>query len=809
MRQLLAYSTSQWESGGDSMKKRLRQTGIEAIGDVPWGTHCSQFYEKKEDLLEILVPYFKKGLENNELCVWVTSPTLDNKLAEEALRREIIDLDHYIKIGQLRIITYKEFYLKYGAFNIEIMIDEWRRLKEVIDGSGFEGLRICGDESWLPEENYMDFNKYERQINKIAEDYNVLIICLYPIYKCSASNVLDIINSHHATLIRKDNEWQLIESSNLKKTRATLNKVHRFYSVLSRVNHAIIRIQEIDKLFEEVCRVVVEYGLFNVAWIGLINEEDPSKLDPVAQWGLKNGGLDAIRDLLAKSNEVKEIMPVIKTVRQGKYAVFHDLNQYYIDSSLYKELIIKGIKSFAVFPIKLEGKIVGFINFSSIENITLGREEIELLESLTDDLSYAAMSIIKENQRKQTEEELRDSEERYRRIVELSPDAIYAYKDGIFKFSNIMGAKIFGFDRPEDMIGASLLEYIHEDYKDIVKERMQSVQRKGIILPFAEEKIVQKSGHIVEIEVTATLCPVKGEDVTLVVARDITERKRLELMKKMAGENIRLLREAREYDKLKTEFFANISHELRTPINVILSAIQLINLYIDRGQFQVNMSKLTGYTYTVQQNCYRLLRLVNNLIDITKIDSGYYELKLENHNIVNIVEDITLSVVEYVENKGINLIFDTDIEERIIACDPDKIERIILNLLSNAVKFTNPGGEIMVYMYEARKNIYISVKDTGIGIPEDKLKIVFERFRQVDKSLTRKTEGSGIGLSLVMSLVKLHGGNIYLKSEYGKGSEFIIELPIRILDSEEKTNLCESVEQNIERINIEFSDIYS
>jgi signal transduction histidine kinase len=199
------------------------------------------------------------------------------------------------------------------------------------------------------------------------------------------------------------------------------------------------------------------------------------------------------------------------------------------------------------------------------------------------------------------------------------------------------------------------------------------------------------------------------------------------------------------------------------------------------------------------------------MIDITKLDAGFFELELKNCNIVNVVENITLSVSEYIKHKSIELVFDTDIEECIIACDPDKIERVMLNLLSNSIKFTKQGGSMRVNMYDKGESIIISIKDTGIGIPNDKTGIIFDRFRQVDKSLTRKQEGSGIGLSIVKSLIELHGGKISVLSEYGKGTEFIIELPVVVLPEDKgKCRVIEAESQErIERIHIEFSDIYS
>ncbi|MEJ8554827.1 ATP-binding response regulator [Tepidibacter sp. Z1-5] len=275
-------------------------------------------------------------------------------------------------------------------------------------------------------------------------------------------------------------------------------------------------------------------------------------------------------------------------------------------------------------------------------------------------------------------------------------------------------------------------------------------------------------------------------------------------------ENKRLLEETIEYDRLKIEFFSNISHELKTPLNIIFSTTQLLSLYIKNDNEDFEATKINNHINIMKQNCYRLLRLINNLIDITKIDSGFEELNLQNENIVEVVENITLSTAEYVKSKSRTIIFDTNVEEKIIAFDPYKMERIILNLISNSIKFTKPNDKIEVKIYVGVENVIISVKDTGIGIQKEKQKMIFERFRQVDHLLRRSHEGSGIGLSLIKSLIEMHDGKISVKSEYGKGTEFIIELPIKIIPEEENIHIVDDFpkQTNVEKIHIEFSDIY-
>jgi signal transduction histidine kinase len=296
----------------------------------------------------------------------------------------------------------------------------------------------------------------------------------------------------------------------------------------------------------------------------------------------------------------------------------------------------------------------------------------------------------------------------------------------------------------------------------------------------------------------------------LCLARDITERKKIEELKKQAYESMKLLNETLEYDKVKTEFFSNLSHELRTPLNVILGTLQVMDMY-DYQDLNFTAEKIKKYSKIMKQNCYRLLRLVNNLIDINKLDAGFMNLKMDNHDIVGIISNIASSVADYVESKGIGLIFESGTPSKIIACDPDKIERIILNLLSNAVKFTERGGLIQVRLWDEGESLFVMVKDDGIGIPKEKQDLVFKRFIQIEKSLSRVHQGSGIGLSLVKSLVELHGGSIRLVSEEGAGCEFTIELPIRqaVISEKSDENTQYASNNKIEVINIEFADIYS
>jgi len=478
-----------------------------------------------------------------------------------------------------------------------------------------------------------------------------------------------------------------------------------------------------------------------------------------------------------------------------------DLNDALREEELVKE-IINGSRETYYIEKKLRKKNLDTVwvlcNVSAVRN-----NDGEVIHLLNYMVNITEQKIMSQELMKK-ELELKKSESRYRNLVELDPDAVIIHEGDIITFINNAGMKMMKASSKEEVIGRSLYEFVHPDYTynvmNQVSRALININSPGI--PF-EFKVIDLEGE--EIDVEAVNVGFMSENCVQVMAiiRNITERKKAEELKMAIKEHEKQLEEAKQYDKIKNEFFANISHEFSTPINVLLGTLQLIELHNRKGTYNID-----NYISIMKQNCYRLLRLVNNLIDITKIDSGYYDINMGYYNIVKIVEDITDSVAQYIQDRGLSFEFDTDIEEKGIICDPDQIERIMLNLISNAVKFTKPGGKISIYIRDKGSSIAISVKDTGIGIPKEKQKVIFERFRQIDKSLTREHEGSGIGLSLVKSLVEMHDGNISLRSKPGCGSEFIVELPAF------EKNYCDeyfnySNRKNVERMKVEFSDIYS
>lgn len=293
--------------------------------------------------------------------------------------------------------------------------------------------------------------------------------------------------------------------------------------------------------------------------------------------------------------------------------------------------------------------------------------------------------------------------------------------------------------------------------------------------------------------------------------RNVTDfMKNEQMLRETQEQLLKLEREKNESLKkaleMKDEFLSLISHEFRTPLNVINSAIQTLN-FIYANEMT---DKVKEYMGIIRQNANRQLRLVNNLLDITRANAGSIKVNKKNIDIVFLTEAIIESVYEFSSQKGISITFVSSFLEKIIALDDEKYERIILNLLSNAIKFTPNGKSINVNVYSIEENVCIDVKDNGIGIPQDKIDIIFDKFGQVDSSLSRQAEGSGIGLSLVKKFVEALGGSISVKSKIGEGSTFTILLPNETVIEEHNEKLMVDLMDNhlVQTTNIEFSDIY-
>jgi PAS domain S-box-containing protein len=211
------------------MVTRVRKTGIAVVDSLPWGTHLCQFYETKQDLLDVLVPYFKTGLENNELCLWITSEPLKESEAREAMMEAVWHFDSYLGRGQMEIVPYGDWYLEDGSFSQQRVLDAASRRMTAMADKGYSGLRASGNVGWLPKQSWDDFTRYEGVVSSLIGEHQVMTICSYPLAMCGVRESLHVMKNHRLALIKHEGVWQVIENSGQTKTEAALKETEERY----------------------------------------------------------------------------------------------------------------------------------------------------------------------------------------------------------------------------------------------------------------------------------------------------------------------------------------------------------------------------------------------------------------------------------------------------------------------------------------------------------------------------------------------------------------------------------------------------
>lgn len=208
------------------MAEQLRQSGIEGLGEIAWGSHFCQFYETRQDMQELLVPFFKAGLENNEFCLWVIAETLTKEEYIKALQQQIPGIEQHLQQGHMEILKHDEWYLDKGRFNPAKVIKAWYTKLEHALASGFDGMRVNGNEAWLKFKDWKDFMDYERELNHILSGRKVIVLCTYALANVDATVILDVAHAHECAITKRKGQLLILEVPEIKQLKARLKKMN-------------------------------------------------------------------------------------------------------------------------------------------------------------------------------------------------------------------------------------------------------------------------------------------------------------------------------------------------------------------------------------------------------------------------------------------------------------------------------------------------------------------------------------------------------------------------------------------------------
>lgn len=404
---------------GDQLE--LRSSGIEVLGELPWGSHFCNFFESKEDLLQILVPYFKAGLLNNEYCLWITSDPVSVEDAYDALRNEIHDFDDYQKNQQIIILSHTDWYLKDQTFVPDIVINGWYEQLNMSLTKGFDGMRVSGNEAWLDRDMWRNFIDYERSLNDSLKEHRMIVLCTYPLDKCDAHAVFDVSQVHEIALSKRKGNWEIVEVPAIKKTKSQLasdkkeleEKVTERTKELSLINTKLI--QEIeqhkrtrDVLLRTEARLRTVFDATDTAYlllepdlsILLFNQRASDYVRKVFSWDLKTG--DNIQDFLTPDRKLLLADRVQRAVK-GEQIRFE--TRYDLENKLFFWYDIR------LFPVPNDEKGI-FGHVLACTDITerkqleiqLEKERMEKHLEITD-----AVITAEENERQEIGRELHDN----------------------------------------------------------------------------------------------------------------------------------------------------------------------------------------------------------------------------------------------------------------------------------------------------------------------------------------------------------------------------------------------------------------
>jgi PAS domain S-box-containing protein len=412
---------------------------------------------------------------------------------------------------------------------------------------------------------------------------------------------------------------------------------------------------------------------------------------------------------------------------------------------------------------------------------------VEFLWLLAKDISamgYNNMVLARElEERKKMENALRESEELYRQLVQTSPDGIALVSlDGKMIYTSPNCKTLFGYPEDYSTDDLNIFSFIHPDYLDGAIANFQAlIKNEG--RNTAQYVLINKDKSLFTAEINSTIVnDYHGNPKAMIsILRDISERKKVE------EELINAKNKAEESDRLKSAFLANMSHEIRTPMNGIIGFANLLN------ESNTSEEERKEYVEIINQNGNLLLQLIDDILDIARLEAGQVKIVESPCNLKQILHEqlfLFKALLEKKNNNKLDLILkmpEQGVNSNVLI-DNTRLKQILTNLLSNALKFTEEGKIEFGYSIDSDNMLLFYVKDTGIGLPSDKLEIIFDRFRQANESKMRKYRGTGLGLAISSNLIKLMGGRIWVESELGKGSLFQFTIPLKLCSSNAVSN---------------------
>ncbi len=739
-----------------------RNSGISIVGAIPWGTHLCQFYESKQDLIDILVPYFTEGLKSHEFCIWVTSPPLEVEEAKEALTKAVPNLDEYFRKGQIEIVSYKNGYLLGGKFDADRILQGWVEKESNALNHGFEGLRVTGNTFWIERNLWQNFADYEETINAIVCEHKMIALCTYCLKKCSGTDALDVVRNHMGTLLKQGEKWSLVEDIlQRKKTEQALQE--------SQID--LNRAQEVAKTGSwrlDVQRNVllwsdVTYRMFGVelgtpltyeTFLSAIHPDDRKYVDKKWQAALRGEPYDIEHRIVVNGE--------IKWVRERAELEFNS-----------------------------EGVLLG--GFGTVQDITARKElEKELVDSLeasqrrqleVSALLKASKAVLQHHEFKKAARLIFDSckellganagyvallskKGEENEVLFLDAGGLPCSVDPSLPMP-IRGLRAEAYNKDKVVYcnsflrskWAKLMPNGHVALKNVLFAPLVIDKKTVGVMGLANKP----SGFD---EHDANMALAFGEIASVALMNSRV----LETLEELVEERTKALKNSERLAAIG-ETAGMVGHDLRNPLQTISGETYLAKKELAQLPGSEAKSSLEESIQIIDDQINYMDKIVSDLQNFVRpITPDKAPVNLQK------LLNVTLAEVTLPENVEVYTQINQDLPE--ITADAQLLKRVFINLATNAVQAMPEGGVLTVKTQKqktskGKEKILINFEDTGVGIPEEiKTKIFKPLF-------TTKSRGQGFGLAVCKRVIEAHGGTIKFKSQEGKGAQFTVELPMR------------------------------
>ena len=772
------------------MNTQMRKTGVDVVGDMPWGTHFCLFYETGADLLETLVSYCKAGLENQEFCMWVVAEPLTGQDATHALRQAVPDFDQYLADHSIEIVAAHDWYLHDGTFDLNRVIAGWREKLALASARGYAGVRVTGDTSWLKTKDWKDFCEYEESLNQAVANQRLAALCTYPLATCGAAEILDVVRTHQFAVTRRRGSWDVIETAGHKQAKAEIKRLNEELE-----QRVVERTSQLTVVNRELTREVLERQRAEAAL--LRSEAYLAEAQRVSHTG--SFGWDVPSGKIFWSEETFRILeydfenqPSVELVFQRTHPEDRALVQGIIDHALQERTALDfehrllmpdgSIKYVRVVghpaiaesgDIKFVGAITDVTNRKRAEALRDG--ESRMLEMIARDAPLeeilGSLVLVVEAQFAGLlcSVLLLDEDGQHARHG-AAPSLPKSYAEAINGLPIGPKAGSCGtamYRREPVVVTDILLDPLWEPYRAMVEPYGFRACWSTPILAHSGKALGSFAMYYRE-----PRSPGLAEARALELATHLAG---IAIERKLAREERERLRQTQEdlahINRVTTmgELTASLAHEIKQPITAAVTNARTCLRWLGRDEPDL---------LEARDAASRIVSDVTRAADIISRIGLLFKKGALQHELVD-VNELIREMIVLLRNEAArySIVVRSELAENLppVMADRIQLQQVFMNLMVNgieAMKDVSTTRELTIRAQQVKDSqLLISVSDTGIGLPPQLAEQVFSAF------FTTKTHGTGMGLPISRSIIETHGGRLWATSDSGRGASFHFTLP--------------------------------